>query len=184
MQVRLPELYKMSATDKLTLAYLQKLSRQNYIATASAALIVTFSLIWLIFQFGGYAGPAVTFFANSMYAVASLIGAYWACMTAYRARYGPLRLGPRHQLAWLLIGIGLFANGVGGIIYTYLEDYVQKNPVPSPADIGFTLCIYLCLHWLALYAHGVESSRIIYTYCSGCPDNNGLRPGSKLVFCN
>ena len=139
MQVRLPELHKMSATDKLTLAYLQKLSRQNYIATASAALIVTFSLIWLIFQFGGYAGPAVTFFANSMYAVASLIGAYWACMTAYRARYGPLRLGPRHQLAWLLIGIGLFANGVGGIIYTYLEDYVQKNPVPSPADIGFTL---------------------------------------------
>ncbi len=157
MQVRLAELHKMSATDKLTLAYLQKLSRQNYIATASAALIVTFSLIWLIFQFGGYAGTAVTFFANSMYAVASLIGAYWACMIAYRAHYGPLRLEPRHQLAWLLIGIGLFANGVGGIIYTYLEDYVQKNPVPSPADIGFTL--FYIFTFIGLLYMPTESNR-------------------------
>jgi len=157
MQVRLTELYKMSVTDKLTLAYLQKLSRQNYIATASAALIVTFSLIWLIFQFGGYAGTAVTFFANSMYAVASLIGTYWAWMTAYRARYGPLRLEPRHQLAWLLIGTGLFANGVGGIIYTYLEDYVQKNPVPSPADIGFTL--FYIFTFIGLLYMPTESNR-------------------------
>ncbi len=157
MQVRLPELHKMSATEELTLAYLRKLSRQNYIATASATLIVTFSLIWLIFQFGGYAGMAVTLFANSMYAVASLIGAYWAWMTAYRARYGPLRLEPRHQLAWLLIGIGLFANGVGGIIYTYLEDHVQKNPLPSPADIGFTL--FYVFTFIGLLYMPTESNR-------------------------
>ena len=140
MSARLPEIHlKTTITDKLTRTYLRKLNQQNYIATASAALIVTFSLIWLIFQIGGYASTTVTFFANSMYALTSLIGAYWACITAYRARYGPLRLEPRHQLAWLFIGIGLFTNGIGGIIYTYLEDYVQKNPVPSPADIGFTL---------------------------------------------
>jgi signal transduction histidine kinase len=140
MSARLPELHlKTTVTDKLTRTYLRKLSRQNYIATASTALIVTFSLIWLIFQIGGYASTAVTFFANSMYALTSLIGAYWACITAYRARYGPLRLEPRHQLAWLFIGIGLFTNGVGAIIYIYLQDSVQKNPLPSPADIGFTL---------------------------------------------
>ena len=31
-------------------------------------------------------------------------------------RFGPLHLEPRHQLAWFVIGIALFANGIGGYL--------------------------------------------------------------------
>ncbi len=137
MPARLPELHmKVTATEKLTRGYLQKLSSQNYFAMASAALIVSFSLFWMIFRLGGQ--EKTIYFADSMYAVAAWIGSFWACSTAYRARYGPLRLEPRHQLAWLLIGIGLFTNGVGGAYYTYLEWKGELNPVPSLADLCFT----------------------------------------------
>src|SRR6266487_1987535 len=137
MPARLPELHmKVTATEKLTRGYLQKLSSQNYFAMASAALIVSFSLFWMIFRLGGQ--EKTIYFADSMYAVAAWIGSFWACSTAYRARYGPLRLEPRHQLAWLLIGLGLFTNGVGGAYYTYLEWKGELNPVPSLADLCFT----------------------------------------------
>src|SRR5437763_4224245 len=103
---------RAKATDKLTRSYLQKLGRQTYLAGASVAIIVTFSFFWLLFRFGGE--EKTIFFSDAMYAVAAWIGAFWACTTAYRARYGPLHLEPRHQLAWLVIGLGLFANGIGG----------------------------------------------------------------------
>ncbi|TMF46180.1 MAG: GAF domain-containing sensor histidine kinase [Chloroflexi bacterium] len=134
---------KTTATDRLTQKYLRRLERENYIAAAITIFIATGSLLWLVFQFGGHTrfgeASVVTFFANSMFAVASAIGAIWCFETAYRARRGPVILEPRHQLAWLLIGLGLFSCAIGGAFYTYLEDYVQKNPVPSAADIGFTL---------------------------------------------
>ncbi len=44
---------RTKATDKLTRTYLQKLGRQNYLAGASVAIIVNFSLFWLLFRFGG-----------------------------------------------------------------------------------------------------------------------------------
>jgi signal transduction histidine kinase len=158
MPVRLPELHmKTTATDKLTRAYLQKLSRQNYFATASTALIVTFSLLWMLFLLGGK--EKTIYFADSMYAVATWIGSFWACRTAYRARYGPLRLEPRHQLAWLVIGTGLFTNGIGGAYYTYLEWSGKLNPVPSLADLGFTLFYLLTFIGLLLMPTAVKPRR-------------------------
>ncbi len=142
MSSRLPKLHmKTTATDRLTRTYLQKLSRQNYFATASTVVIVTFSLFWMLFQVGGQ--QKTIYFADSMYAVATWIGSFWACRTAFRMRYGALRLETRHQLAWLVIGIGLFANGIGGAYYTYLEWRGELNPVPSLADLGFTLFYFL-----------------------------------------
>ncbi len=73
-----------------------------------------------------------------MYPVSSLIGAFWAGLTAYRARNGPVRLASTHQLAWLLISLGLLADGLGGAYYAYLGT-IGTLPLPSPADIGFTL---------------------------------------------
>ncbi|HLX41167.1 MAG TPA: GAF domain-containing sensor histidine kinase [Ktedonobacteraceae bacterium] len=122
--------------DKLTRAYLQKLGRQNYFATASAVVIVTFSFFWMLFHLAGSAKTEL--FANVMYPVSSLIGAFWAGLTAYRARNGPVRLAPKHQLAWLLISLGLLADGLGGAYYAYLGN-PGPVPLPSPADIGFTL---------------------------------------------
>ena len=138
MPVRLYELQlKTTATEKLTQTYLQKLNRQNYFATACTILIVSFSLFWMLYKPGGQ--EKTIYFADSMYAVAAWIGSFWAWRTAYRARFGPLRLEPRHQLAWLVIGVALLSNGIGGAYYTYLEWTGKLNPVPSLADLCFTI---------------------------------------------
>lgn len=144
-----PELQlKTTATEKLTWAYLQKLTRQNYLATACTIAIVMFSLFWELYKLGGQ--DKTIYFADAMYGVAAWIGAFWAWRTAYRARFGPLRLEPRHQLAWLVIGIALFSNGIGGFYYTYLEWKGEFNPVPSLADLCFTMFYFLTFVGLLL----------------------------------
>ncbi len=139
---------RIAATPGLTRAYLQKLGRQNYFATAGSFVIITASFFWLLFHLGG--NTAVTFVGDAMYALAAWIGAWWACTMALRARSGPVRLAPRLQLAWLLIGIGLITNGIGGSYYTYLEMGGTLTPVPSPADIGFTVYYLFTLTGLLL----------------------------------
>jgi signal transduction histidine kinase len=149
MPVRLSELQlKTAATDKLTYSYLQKLNRQNYVAAACALLLVIFSLLWMLFKAGGQ--EKTIYFADSMYALAAWIGSFWAGITAYRARFGPLRLEPRHQLAWLVISVALLSNGIGGAYYTYLEWSGELNPVPSLADLCFTIFYFLTFVGLLL----------------------------------
>ena len=149
MPVHLHELQlKTTATDKLTRSYLEKLSRQNYLATAITILIVIFSLFWELYKLGGQ--EKTIYFADTMYGVAAWIGSFWAWRTAYRARFGPLRLEPRHQLAWFVIGFALFANGIGGFYYTYLEWTGQLNPIPSLADLCFTIYYFLTFVGLLL----------------------------------
>nr|HET6902652.1 GAF domain-containing sensor histidine kinase [Ktedonobacteraceae bacterium] len=133
---------KTITTTKLTRAYLQKLDRQNYLATTFAVLLATISLFWMLFHIGGDA--VVTLFADLMYGIAALIGAIFAFTTAYRAWRGPVQLAPRHQLAWLLISLGMLADSIGGFYFAYLEHMGQPNPIPSGADIGFTL-FYPCI---------------------------------------
>ncbi len=131
-------------TDKLTLLYVQKLKRYNYLATAVALVIAGLSEFWMVFHIGGDKGN--TLFADLMYSFAALIGGIWACQTAYRGRHGPIQVGIRHQLAWFLVGLGLFFTSIGGIYFAYLEWVGQENPLPSPADIGFTLfypCVFI-----------------------------------------
>ncbi len=127
---------KTVAINKVTLAHLRKLDRSVYIATACSILLVSCSLFWMLLRFGGDENTIL--FSNIAYTIASLIGAYWAFSTAYMARKGPILLTPRHQLAWLFVGLGLLANSLGGIYYTYLE-YIHEAPFPSYSDIGFTL---------------------------------------------
>ncbi len=149
MSVRLHELQlKTTATEKLTRTYLQKLNRENYVATACTIVIVIFSLFWMLYKLGGQ--EKTIYFADSMYGVAAWIGSFWVWRTAYRARFGPLRLEPRHQLAWLVIGIALFSNGIGGFYYTYLEWKGNINPVPSLADLCFTIFYFLTFVGLLL----------------------------------
>ena len=126
---------KTVAINTLTLAHLRKLDRSIYVATALSILLVSCSLFWMLLRFGGEENTVL--FSDSAYTVASLIGAYWAFSTAYMARKGPVLLTPRHQLAWLFVGLGLLANSLGSVYYTYLE-YVHQSPFPSYSDIGFT----------------------------------------------
>lgn len=132
---------KAIATGQLTRIYLGKLNFQNYLAVIGSFLLISLSLYWLVFRIGGR--DVVTLFSNSMYAISSLIGAWWAFVTVYRMRFGPVQMESRYQLAWLLIGLGLFANALGGFDYTILERLGYINPVPSTSDIGFTL-FYIC----------------------------------------
>jgi uncharacterized membrane protein len=138
---------KITVTGALTPSYLKKLDRQTYIATAIAIFISVVSLLWLVFHIGGKTpvgrSTLLVFYANAMYAFVSCIGAAWCFQLVFRARRGPVILTAQHRRAWLLIGLGLLSNAIGGGIYTYLENYVMKNPVPSPADFFFMLSYVL-----------------------------------------
>ncbi|MDQ6644370.1 MAG: hypothetical protein M3Y76_07960, partial [Chloroflexota bacterium] len=129
----------MSTTvnDELTRAYLQKLGRQNYVATTIFVVLVTISVFWFLFHIGGDRG--LTLLVHIMYPLSSIIGAVWAFITAYRARNGPLRLERHYQLAWLLTGLGLLANCLSRSYFTYLQSTGVSDTIPSPGDIGFTL---------------------------------------------
>ena len=145
---------QFTVTDALTPAYLKRLSRQTYTATAIVIFISVVSLIWLVFHLGGTItigrSTLLVFYANAMYAFVSFVGAFWCFQTVYRAHKGPVIVTMRHRRAWLLIGLGLLANGIGGVIYTYLEDYVMQNPVPSPADFFYMLTYVLIFAGLLL----------------------------------
>ncbi len=149
-------------TTELTLVYIQKLERQKYRAVALLLFLVTISFIWLLFQFEngpGQDGPAL--FSNFMYTLTSLIGAFWTFRAAQQASRGPVVLGKRHRLAWILIGLGLLSNGLGNIYYGYYQ-YIFKveTPEPSYADIGFTLFYILMLAGLLLLPVQIKNERL------------------------
>ncbi len=122
--------------DKLTRAYLQKLDRQTYLPR-QAQWLLSLSAFLAAFSSWGAAFP-LGLFADVMYPVSSLIGVFWAGLTAYRAHVsGPVCLAPKYQLAWLLMSLGLLAGGLGEAYYVYLGT-VGPISLPVP-DIGFTL---------------------------------------------
>src|ERR1051326_7282396 len=159
---------QFTVTDALTPAYLKRVSRQAYAATASVIFMSALSLIWLVFHLGGAVtigrATLLVFFANAMYAFVSFVGAFWCFQAVYRARRGPVQVTTRHRRAWLLIGLGLLSNGIGGVIYTYLEEYVMKNPVPSSADFFFTLTyilVFAGLLVMPILPGAGQSSRLV-----------------------
>ncbi|HWZ19735.1 MAG TPA: hypothetical protein VNW73_13130, partial [Ktedonobacteraceae bacterium] len=121
---------------RLTLSYLRKLERENYLALAAVVLLSAAGFCGLLYHIGGSSYP--DYVSNIMYPLTSFVGAAMAFITAFRARYGPLKLQPSRQLAWLLVGLGLLANCLGGLYYTYL-DRTNQVVFPSYADIGFML---------------------------------------------
>lgn len=151
-----------SATEKLLAISLQRLERQKYRAVALLLFLMTISFSWLFFHFAsgpGQDGPGL--FSNSMYTLTSLIGAGWIFRVVSQARRGPVVLSKRHRLAWSLIGLGLLANGLGNVSYGYYQ-YIfrQEPPVPSYADIGFTLFYILILSGLLLLPVQTKNERL------------------------
>ncbi len=153
---------------RLTLSYLRKLERENYLALALVILMSAAGFIGLLFDVGGKYNPDLV--SNIMYPLTSFIGAGWAFITAYRARYGPLKLQPSHQLAWLLVGLGLTANCIGGVYFTYM-DRTNQVVLPSFSDIGFTLFYPLIFIGLFLmpaslkFRQGIALDALITTLC-------------------
>jgi signal transduction histidine kinase len=154
---------------RLTHSYLSKLERENYLALSVVLLMTTAGLFGLLFHVGGENDPYLV--SNIMYPLTSFVGAGWAFITAYRARYGPLKLQPSRQLAWLLVGLGIMANGLGSTYYTYMVRTNQTVLVPSLADVGFTLFYPLVFIGLFLmptslqFRKGIALDALITTLC-------------------
>jgi len=160
---------KSNTEARLTRSYLRKLERENYLALAAVILMSTAGFFGLLFHVGGASDPYLV--SNIMYPLTSFVGAGWAFVTAYRARYGPLKLQPSRQLAWLLVGLGIMANGIGSTYYTYMVRTGQTVLVPSFADVGFTLFYPLVFFGLLLmpaslqFRKGIALDALITTLC-------------------
>ncbi len=122
---------------KLVHPYLRKFEREKYLAIAVIIFLTLTGMLGMLFHVAEVAFPDLI--SNILYPLTSFIGASWAFITAYRARWGPLRLAAQHQLAWLLVGLGLLCNSLGGLYFTYIERTGQTILVPSFSDVGFTL---------------------------------------------
>ena len=122
--------------SKLTHSYLERPARANYVATALAISVVTLSVFWMASHVGG--ARNTTIFTNITYCVSAFLGALWAFQTASLGRYGPVRLTRQHQLAWLLVGLGLSANLCGRIIFTVLM-LLGYGKFPGVSDIFYSL---------------------------------------------
>jgi signal transduction histidine kinase len=147
------------ATDKLTFIAVQRLERQKYWALALLLFLVISAFVGLLFRFASQqGGPA--FLLYGIYALTSLLGAYWSLSAAYRALQGPVVLGRRHRLAWICIGLGLLANALGNIAAAIQHYFTGvEAPFPSFADIGYTLFYILILGGLLLLPVQARSKR-------------------------
>ncbi|HEV2661912.1 MAG TPA: hypothetical protein VGU68_14985, partial [Ktedonobacteraceae bacterium] len=127
---------KTFAVNRLTRTYLEGPARSNYVATAATVLIITLSLLWMFFQIGGQRGTII--FTAVMYGVSALLGALWAFRVVDLARHGPLRLGRQHQLAWLLVGMGLAANVCASVLSAVLA-LLGRSGFPTLVDVFLNL---------------------------------------------
>jgi hypothetical protein len=168
---------KTFAANKLTRTYLEGPARSNYVATAATVLIITLSLLWMLFHIGGQSGT--TIFSVVVYGVSSLLGALWAFRTAYLARRGPVRLERQHRLAWLLIGMGLLANGCADVLY-YALMALGRLGFPTLADLFLNLFYSFVFIGLLLMPAAVR----FRARMSGPSDLDAQHPGTKLVFCH
>ncbi|MBX5451302.1 MAG: hypothetical protein IRZ24_14685, partial [Thermogemmatispora sp.] len=124
-------------TKRLTPSSLQQLSRESSLETVAAALIVLLSLLWMALRLGG--SQVTALFADAMYSLCALGAAAQAALTAWRSRYGPLRLTLHYQIAWSLVSFALLLDVLGGLLYLYRDWVGQANTVPSVADVAFLL---------------------------------------------
>jgi signal transduction histidine kinase len=127
---------KTLTTNRLTLAYLQKLDHSNVIATFSAIIFITFSFLWMLFHVGGDEGTSMM--SNIAYMLAALFGASLTLLTAYRTRFGPVPLDTAYGRAWLYTSLGMISLLIGGIYFSYLQ-LNGHSPFPSLADLFFNV---------------------------------------------
>jgi signal transduction histidine kinase len=99
-------------------------------------LIITFGLLGILVP---RKDESLAFVFCLLSLLAPLIGTSWAWMTVHHARSGPMPMPIRYQCAWFLIGLAVLTSGLSRAYVTYLDALGQGIPVPSVADIGFTL---------------------------------------------
>ncbi|MBV9613841.1 MAG: GAF domain-containing protein [Ktedonobacteraceae bacterium] len=130
------------AASKLTHTYLERPARDNYVAIALAAVIIIISTFWIGFHIGGNRDTAL--FTQIMYIISAALGMLWVFRVVYMAQYGPVRLERQHQLAWLLVALGLSVVLCGRIFFLVLS-LMEWTTFPSIADVFLNLFYPLVL---------------------------------------
>ena len=89
------------------------------------------ALAWIATILLGLGGPMVGQIASNIGLAASALGAAGACFVASRRRVD-------HQARfWLLLGLACLSWSLGQTIWTIYESVLDRDPFPSPADIGY-----------------------------------------------
>ena len=127
---------KKNVSAEESSAFVEKPGRHYGSVIGQIVLIITFGLLGI---FVPRKDQSLAFVFCFLSLLAPLIGTSWAWMTVHRARSGPMPMPIRYQCAWFLIGLAVLTSGLSRAYVTYLDALGQGIPVPSVADIGFTL---------------------------------------------
>jgi signal transduction histidine kinase len=150
----------MKCTDSQSrlLSLVKSSQRENRWAVVCILLFLLVSFVWMFFHIGG--NNVVSLFSGSIYVIAASIGAGCAFLTVRRAGSDPGLFSPRYQRSWLLIGLALFSDSLAGAYALLLTWQGKTLPVPSPADLGYTLYYPLLFSGMLLQASKANASRV------------------------
>ncbi len=137
-------------------ASVEKRDRHYGRVIGQIVLIITFGLLGILVPRKDQ-NLALVFSLLSL--LAPLIGTSWAWMTAHRARSGPVPMPFGYQCAWFVIGLAVLTSGLSRAYVTYLDALGQTIPVPSVADIGFTLFYPLVFAGMVLMVTDLRPQR-------------------------
>jgi hypothetical protein len=121
-------------------------------------LFLLVSFVWMFFRVGG--NNVVSLFSSSIYVIAACFGAGCAFLTVRRAGSDPGLFSPRYQRSWLLVGLALLSDGLGGAYALLLTWLGKALPVPSLADLGYTLYYPLLFSGMLLQASKANAPRV------------------------
>src|SRR5436309_10508488 len=137
-------------------APVEKRDRHYARVIGQIVLIITFGLLGILVP---RKDQSLAFVFCFLSLLAPLIGTSWAWMTVHRARSDPMPMPIRYQCAWFLIGLAVLTSGLGRAYVTYLDALGQAIPVPSAADIGFTLFYPLVFAGMVLMVTDLRPQR-------------------------
>ncbi len=149
---------KYPDSQKRLLSLARSSQRENRWVVAVMLLSLLVSFVWMFLHIGGDA--PVSLFSSSIYVIAAWVGAGCAFLTAQRAGSDLKLFPPRYRLSWRLIGLALFSDGLGGAYALLLTWQGKTLPIPSPADLGYTLYYPLLFSGLLLQASATNAPRV------------------------
>jgi signal transduction histidine kinase len=142
---------KCADSQNRLLSLARSSQQENRWAAVFMLLFLLVSFFWMFFHAGG--NNVVSLFSSSIYMIAACFGAGCAFLTAHRAGSDPGLFSLRYQRSWLLIGLALLSDGLGGAYALLLTWLGKALPVPSLADLGYILYYPLLFSGMLLQAN-------------------------------
>jgi hypothetical protein len=105
-----------------------------------AVLALLFFLLFSVPE-PGQARPLWYSLGTSIFELVAYFSAAWLCLRNWRS---PQIVSGRN--VWLGIGLGMLFYGLGSLLFTYWETFLEREPAVSPGDFFYVLT-YLCLVW-------------------------------------